>query len=74
MRVFNFLGDTHGRNSIGTPSLGGHHRPIDNDFGFTNFSGIGVLDNVGPDVGACIDSSDIRDFCVCSSQSERKER
>ena len=73
MSIFQPKGDIHGRNSIGTPSVGGHHRPLDYDSGAADVGGFGKLDDVGPNVGAGIDTSDIRDFCLCSSQSERKE-
>ena len=73
MRVF-LKGDTHGSHRIGTPSIGGHLRPLDYDSGAPDLSRIGVLDNVGPDVAACVDTSDLCDFCLCSGESERKER
>lgn len=73
MSIFQPKGDIHGRNSIGTPSIRGHHRPINHDFGVIDISRFGVLDNVGPDLAACIDTGDIRDFCVCSDQSKRKD-
>ena len=72
MRVF-LKGDTCGSNSIGTPSVGGHHRPLDYDSGAPDLSRFGVLDNVGPDVAACCDSGDIRGFQLSFSQSERKD-
>ena len=73
MSIFQPKGDIHGRSCIGTPSVGGHHRPLNYDFGAPDISRFRVLDNVGPDLAACIDTGDIRDFCLCSSQSERKD-
>ena len=73
MSIFNFSGDIHGRSCIGAPRIVSHHRQINYDFGFVDLSRFGVLDNVGPDLAACIDTSDIRDFCVCSSESKRKD-
>ena len=73
MNIFQLSGDIHGFNCLGAPSVGGHHRPLDYDSGAPDISGFRVLDNVGPDLAACIDTSDIRDFCLCSSKSERKE-
>ena len=74
MNIFQLSGDIHGFNCLGASSVGGHHRPLDYDSGSIDFSRFRVLDNVGPDVGACIDTGDICDFCVCSGKSERKER
>lgn len=72
MSIF-LKGDIHGRNCIGTPSVGGHHRPFDYDSGADFFERDVRVDDVEPNVGASQHTSDIRGFCVCSSQSERKE-
>ena len=43
MNLFNFSGDKYGCSSLGTPSVGGHYRPLDYDSGSVDFSRVGVL-------------------------------
>lgn len=74
MSIFQPKGDIHGCSSLGAPSVGGHYRPFDYDSGAVDFSGFRVLDDVGANVGASLDTGDLCGFCVCSGKSERKER
>lgn len=67
-------GDTYGSSCIGTPSIRGHYRPLNHNFGVDFVKHHVRLDDVGAIVGTGIDTSDIRDFCLCSGESERKER
>ena len=73
MSIFQPKGDIHGRSCIGTPSVGGHHRPLNYDFGADFVEHHVRLDDVGTNVGKGIDTGDIHNFCLCSSQSERKD-
>ena len=68
-----FKGDIHGRNYFGTPSVRGHLRPAHHDFGADCIKCDVRLDDVGTNVGEGIDTGDIHNFCLCSSQSERKD-
>ena len=72
MSIFNFSGDIHGRSCIGAPRIVSHHRQINYDFGFVDLSRFGVLDNVGPDLAACIDTSDIRDFAYALVRAKER--
>ena len=73
MSIFQPKGDIHGRHCIGSPSVVGHYRPFDYDSGADFRNHYVRVDDVKPNVGASVDTGDIRDFCLCSSQSERKE-
>jgi len=69
-----FKGIKHGSSSIGTPSIGGHYRPIDYDIGFTGIKCDVRLDNVESDVGESGDTSHIRSIQLSCSQYQRKEQ
>ena len=73
MSIFQPKGDIHGRHCIGSPSVRGHYRPFDYDSGADFVKRDVRVDDVEPNVGEGIDTGDIRDFCLCSSQSERKD-
>lgn len=72
MNLFN-QGDKYGRNPSRYYCAARHLGPLNYDFGTIDFIRSRVLDNVGPQVGACIDVSDIRDIQLPVSKSERKE-
>ena len=72
MNLFN-QGDKYGRNSSRYYCAARHLRPIYYDFGTIDFMGSRVLDDVGPEMGASIDPSDIRIIQLPVSKSERKE-
>ena len=72
MNLFN-QGDKYGRNSSRYYCAARHLRPLNYDFGTIDFIRSRVLDNVGPEMGASIDPSDIRIIQLPVSKSERKE-
>ena len=72
MNLF-YQGDKYGRNSSRYYCFASHLRPLNYNFGTIDFVWSRVLDNVGPQVGASIDPSDIRDIQLPVSKDERKE-
>ena len=68
-----FKGIKHGSSSLGTPSIGGHYRPIDYDFGASSIKHYVWLDNVESDVGESGDTSHIRSIQLSCSQYQRKD-
>ena len=68
MRFFT-IGDIYGSNPSHYYSLARHLRPLNYDFGTTDFIWSRVLDDVEPDVGASIDPSDIRLIQLSVSKS-----
>ena len=51
MNSFNHSGDNYGSSRINTPSIKGHLRPLDGDFGFSTIIQPSVLDNVRTNSG-----------------------
>jgi hypothetical protein len=51
MNLFNHSGDNYGSSRINTPSIKGHLRPLDGDFGFSTIIQPSVLDNVRTNSG-----------------------
>ena len=51
MNLFNHSGDNYGSSRINTPSIKGHLRPLDGDFGFSTIVQPSVLDNVRTNSG-----------------------
>ena len=72
MNLF-YQGDKYGRNSSRYYCFASHLRPLNYNFGTIDFVWSRVLDYVGPQVGASIDPSDIRDIQLPVSKDERKE-
>jgi len=73
--IFNkSLGDKYGSSSIGTPSIGGHHRPFDYDFGSNSIKHHVRLDYVESHVGESNDTSHIRSILLPYSQCQRKDK
>ena len=72
MNLFN-QGDKYGRNSSRYYCAARHLGPLNYDFGTIDFIRSRVLDDVGPEMGASINSSDIRIIQLPVSKSERKE-
>ena len=68
-----FKGIKHGSSSLGTPSIGGHYRPFNNDFGVNSIKHYVRMDNVESDVGESGDTSHIRSIQLSCSQYERKD-
>ena len=66
MSIFQPQGDIHGRNCIGTPSVRGHHRPLDYDSGADFIERHVRVGDVGTDVGASGNTSNFRIFRVSS--------
>jgi len=69
-----FKGIKYGSSSIGTPSIGGHYRPIDYDIGFTGIKRDVRLDNVESHVGKSSNTSNIRSIQLSCSQYQREEK
>ena len=51
MNLFNHSGDNYGSSRINTPSIKGHLRPLDGDFGFSTIVQPSVLDHVRTNSG-----------------------
>ena len=51
MNLFNHSGDNYGSSRINTPSIKGHLRPLDGDFGVSGSVQPSVLDNVRTNSG-----------------------
>ena len=73
MLGLNFNGDNYGSSSLGTPSIRGHYRPFDNDFGFNSIKRDVRLDNVESHVGESGNSSNICSIQLPYSQCKREE-
>jgi len=69
-----FKGDNYGSSSLGTPSVRGHHRPFDNDFGFSSSKHYVRLDNVESHVGTSNNTSHIRSILLPYSKCQRKDK
>ena len=54
-----FKGIKYGSSSLGTPSIGGHYRPFNNDFGVNSIKHYVRMDNVESHVGASGNTSNI---------------
>ena len=67
------LGDRYGSSSLGTPSVRGHYRPVDNDSGFNSLKCNVRVDHVGSQMGKSGNTSDIRGFLLPYSQCEREK-
>jgi len=65
-----FKGIKHGSSSIGTPSIRGHYRPLNNDFGINSSKHYVRLDNVESDVGESGDTSHIRSIQLSGSNQQ----
>lgn len=51
MNLFNHSGDNYGSSRINTPSIKGHLRPLDGDFGASTIVQSSLLDNVRTNSG-----------------------
>ena len=72
--IFNqSLGDRYGSSCIGTPSVRGHYRPFDYDFGVNSIKHYVRLDNVESHVGTSNNTSNICSFLLPCSQDKRKD-
>ena len=69
-----FKGINYGSSSLGTPSIGGHYRPFNNDFGVNSIKHYVRMDNVESYVGASGDTSHICNIQLSCSQYQRKEQ
>ena len=69
-----FKGIENGSGSLGTPSIGGHYRPFNNDFGVNSIKHYVRMDNVESYVGASGDTSHICNIQLSCSQYQRKEQ
>jgi len=57
--IFRFIGDKNGCSSLGTPSIGGHHRPFNHHLGALSIERDVRVDNVESHVGASGNTSNI---------------
>ena len=71
--IFISKGDNYGSSSLGTPSIGGHYRPINHDFGAGSIEHYVRLDNVESHVGKSGDTSNICSIQLPYSQCKREE-
>ena len=73
MNLFNHSGDNYGSSRINTPSIKGHLRPLDGDFGFSTIIQPSVLDNVRTNSGKTRNYGVFLPFQLSSTQ-HTKER
>ena len=73
MNLFNHSGDNYGSSRINTPSIKGHLRPLDGDFGFSTIVQPSVLDNVRTNSGKTRNYGVFLPFQLSSTQ-HTKER
>ena len=73
MNLFNHSGDNYGSSRINTPSIKGHLRPLDGDFGFSFNLQPSVLDKVRTNSGKTRNDGVFLPFQLSSTQ-HTKER
>ena len=73
MNLFNRSGDNYGSSRINTPSIKGHLRPLDGDFGVSVSVQPSVLDNVRTNSGKTRNYGVFLPFQLSSTQ-HTKER
>ncbi len=73
MNLFNHSGDNYGSSRINTPSIKGHLRPLDGDFGVSVSVQPSVLDNVRTNSGKAGNNGFFLPFQLSSTQ-HTKER
>ena len=73
MNLFNHSGDNYGSSRINTPSIKGHLRPLDGDFGFSFNLQPSVLDHVRTNSGKTRNYGVFLPFQLSSTQ-HTKER
>ena len=73
MNLFNHSGDNYGSSRITTPSIKGHLRPLDGDFGVSVSVQPSVLDNVRTNSGKTMNYGVFLPFQLSSTQ-HTKER
>ena len=73
MNLFNHSGDNYGSSRITTPSIKGHLRPFDGDFGASTIVQPSVLDNVRTNSGKTRNYGVFLPFQLSSTQ-HTKER